>query len=138
MDCARVSTAEFKDVHAKGRYTIVPKITNIDDCKKQCVSDLRCNAWYYQSGNKTLFDKTKGQCWLSDTKNDEYEIKPNTLGGKVKCEKLPNYGYILMWIIISVIILFAVWYFLNVMEPIRFNLHERMVFPNIHFKGARE
>lgn len=138
MDCARVSTKELKDLHIKGRYTIIPTITNIDDCKAQCVSDLHCNAWYFQSGNKTLFDKTKGQCWITDSKHDEYEIKRNTIGGRVMCEKLPNYGYILMWLFIAAIILFLVWYFLNVMEPKRFKLHERIVFPNIHFKGAYE
>jgi len=127
MDCVRVSTHERKDLKFKGKYVIASTGTSEEECRNMCVSDLDCKAWNYKNKN----------CYLTDTfttEELEVELDKNSVNGIVECKNLPDYAKMMMWMGISALVLFVIWYILNIYEPKKYNLHESPM-PTFYFKG---
>jgi|688.fasta_scaffold09444_3 hypothetical protein len=147
MDCARVSTNEINNLKFIGKYKKLPTAQTVLDCKQACVSDLNCKAWSFRTlgftndRRKSLFRKNNTECLLSDTliptKDHIIEPSPLTKSGLVECKKIPEYAKIILWLGLAAVILFIVWYFLNIFEPERFKLHENMI-PTFFFKSGDE
>jgi hypothetical protein len=144
MDCARVSTDEIQNLKYIGKYKKLPSAQTVSECQGACVSDLNCKAWSFRTlgftndRRKSLFRKNNKECLLADKliPTDNYIVEPSplTTSGLVECKKIPDYTKIILWLGLAAIVLFIVWYFLNVFEPYKFTLHENL-FPTFFFQS---
>jgi hypothetical protein len=98
MDCVRTSSNESKGRKYETYRTVDG---DVDRCRQECISDMKCKAWYYDD-----------KCRLATDQN----YKPDTRvknSGQIVCQDDWSMLRLIWWVIILGTVLVGVWYLMR-------------------------
>ena len=106
MDCVRASVYEHTSEKYSGDYTVIPKISSVGGCRDECVSDLKCKAWYY--------DAVEKECNTTHTLKHPHpkliSASRHTHSGIIECEDDWSMLKLMLMIFVLGSILVGVWF----------------------------
>jgi len=106
MECVRESGEEKNNIMWVSDNMKTVSATDVNDCRQQCLSDVRCKMWQYGAPSVSAPSvSTPSVCQISYVSPTSIQQVNGMTMGVIKCEKSYNVTSIILWILILIAVI---------------------------------